>query len=83
MVDSLQLIMEERRRQDKKWGEQNHSDLYWLGILTEELGELAKAIIENKPTNFDYGEVNRELTQVAAVALAWMEAKARLEASCS
>jgi NTP pyrophosphatase (non-canonical NTP hydrolase) len=67
MKDPLQDIMEERKRQDDKWGEQNHPDLYWLGILMEEAGELAKDIIEGK-------NPKKELVQVAAVALAWLEA---------
>lgn len=72
MTDPLQLIMEERARQDEKWGEQNHGQLYWLGILVEEVGELAKALIEGKDD-----EAGKELTQVAAVAVQWMEARQR------
>lgn len=96
-------IIRERARQDRKWGIQDHSDLTWLGILTEELGELAKAIIEqttwacpdcgrvsefnitqcpncdhdgrtdlalHRPDNI---RIKEELTQVAAVAAAWLE----------
>ena len=68
-------IKEERRRQDIKWGIQEHNALYWLGILTElgipteGLGELAKALIEYKPS----GEARRELVQIAAVAVAVIE----------
>ena len=62
-------IKEERRRQYVKWGIQEHNALYWLGILTEELGELAKALIEYKPS----GEARRELVQIAAVAVAVIE----------
>ena len=69
-MDPLQEIMEERVRQDRKWGEQNHPNLYWLGILTEEVGELARAIIERRQTNED---IRRELVQIAAVCLAWLE----------
>jgi NTP pyrophosphatase (non-canonical NTP hydrolase) len=58
----------ERKRQDEKWGEQNHGDLYWLGILMEEVGELAQAVIEGKRL-----ERNAELIPVAAVAVAWRE----------
>jgi len=71
MVDLLQYILEERLRQDKKWGEQDHGDLYWLAILTEEQGELAREIIENGPN------IKKELVQVAAVAVAWLEALQR------
>lgn len=73
-------VLEERNRQDAKWGEQNHEQSVWLGILTEELGEYAQAINE---TVFDNGpderakggieNMYRELSHVAAVAIAAME----------
>jgi len=46
MRDPLQDVMNERARQDQKWGEQNHPDLYWLGILMEEAGEAAPVTCE-------------------------------------
>lgn len=64
----LQTIQQERDRQDAKWGEQNHHPLYWLGILTEELGEVAKASIEA-----DWSNYATELIQLAAVAVAALE----------
>jgi NTP pyrophosphatase (non-canonical NTP hydrolase) len=67
-VDPLQRVLEERARQDAKWGEQNHSDLRWLPILSEEVGEVAKYINEETP-----GLVEAELVHVAAVAMAWLE----------
>lgn len=48
MRSVIAAIMKERARQDVKWGIQNHSSLTWLGILTEELGELARAVIEQE-----------------------------------
>lgn len=66
--DVLQDVLEERRRQDAKWGEQWHTSLYWLGILMEEVGETSKAIIERKSD-----DIRKELVQVAAVAVAWLE----------
>ena len=74
--DPLQDVIEERARQDKKWGEQNHTDLYWLGILTEELGELAQTIIEERTD-----DIYLELTQVTAVGLAWLECLHRKNSS--
>lgn len=65
-------IKEERKRQDAKWGEQNHHPLYWLAILQEEVGEAAKACIEHNA--FDY---QKEMIQVAAVAIAALESLAR------
>lgn len=70
------LIANERSRQDAKWGEQNHPDLYWLGILTEEVGELAKAIIEE-----DHEHAVEELVQVTAVGVAWLESIERRDGS--
>jgi hypothetical protein len=63
------LIAAERELQDDKWGEQNHPDLYWLGVLMEEAGEAAKAIIESGSDAALWGE----LIQIAAVAVAWLE----------
>ena len=62
----------ERIRQDMKWGEQNHDDDRWLAILTEELGEIARALNEHDDENR-----NEELVQVAAVCVAWLEAIGR------
>ena len=100
MLQVLRVI-HERRAQDAKWGEQNHNDYYWLGILAEESGEVAKALIEgavvtrppfnapnhagdltahftyNKP---DTADLEKELTHVAAVAIAWLEAIQRRKA---
>lgn len=69
----LDDVVLERLRQDTKWGEQNHSPVWWHAILAEEVGELAKAILElqfaGKPTS----AVREELIQVAAVAIAAIE----------
>jgi len=68
MIEAFNRIEDERDRQDAKWGEQNLSDDRWMIALVEEVGELAEAILANgKPRNLD-----NELTQVAAVAVAWM-----------
>lgn len=74
----LQEIDDERLRQDVKWGEQNHSDLYWLGILVEEVGELSRRIIERKCDDLLRERkcddlLREELVQCAAVAVAWLE----------
>lgn len=62
----------ERKRQDRKWGEQNHADDYWLGIVMEEIGEVAKAVIERKDD-----ELTDEIIQSMAVLCSWMEARNR------
>jgi len=68
-------------KQDVKWGEQNHNDLKWLSILMEEVGEAAETVNEDNPAkerlySHDACEDNLEyeLIQVAAVAVAWIEA---------
>jgi NTP pyrophosphatase (non-canonical NTP hydrolase) len=76
----LEEVYEERRRQDLKWGQQDHDAFVWLGILMEEVGEVARAALEAKftsePQMFQAGhiaEYRKELTHVAAVAAAMIE----------
>lgn len=84
-------VIQERVRQEAKWGEQNHPDgttgVYgltrdfyrdlcdqkhrdgkgtWLDILFEEFYEAAAEV--------DPAKLREELIQVAAVAVAWIEA---------
>ena len=61
-------INQERKRQDTKWGEQNHNPYKWLAILHEETGEAAKALLEGSLLNY-----RDEMIQVAAVAIAAIE----------
>lgn len=61
-------ILKERARQDQKWGVQSHSDERWYLILAEEVGEVAKSIVENDTENLEY-----ELIQVMAVVYAWLQ----------
>lgn len=64
-------IHDERDRQDAKWGDQSHHpDLYWLAILGEEFGEVAKALLEA-----DTEHIYEELIQVAAVCVSWLEGR--------
>lgn len=67
-----EAIQAERRRQDEKFGVQDHSPEKWLAILVEEVGEVAQAILQG--TVEDYRE---EVVQVAAVAVAILEAERR------
>lgn len=55
------------------WGEGDCSSplvdpMVKLAVLTEEVGEVARALLERDPEGLKV-----ELTQVAAVAVAWME----------
>lgn len=63
----------EREKQDKKFGVQDHGDLYWLAILMEEVGEAAQAIIQERT----FEEVEKEMLHVAAVAVSWIECHLR------
>jgi hypothetical protein len=68
MQTIFDLIIEERKRQDIKWGaDRMLSDGEWLKIETEEIGEAAKASLEGSPA------VYTELIQAAAVLVAWLE----------
>lgn len=66
----LQDILNERDRQDDKYGAppRNLKPTFYLPVLMEELGEVARAILEGK--SLDY---RRELIQLAAVAIAAVE----------
>lgn len=67
----LDEVATERARQDERWGEQNHEDLIWGAILGEEMGEVSRAMLEDRFG--DGGNLREELLQVAAVAVAWVE----------
>lgn len=81
ITTALSDVLDERQRQNEKWGEQNHSPLEWIAILTEEVGEVAKEahefhfgvrgtteMIEEKLRMY-----RKEMIQVAAVAVQAIE----------
>ncbi|WP_028988046.1 hypothetical protein [Thermicanus aegyptius] len=80
LTPAILSVIEERKRQDAKWGVQDHDPSTWIGILGEEFGELCQAINE---TWFDngtqerkkggYENMRKEAIQVAAVAVALVE----------
>ena len=83
----LDLIRKERERQRKKFGDAAH-DTYdttrWLAVLMEEVGEAAQvsndeALGKLSPEGAEK-DLKAELVQVAAVAVAWLEAIERREA---
>jgi len=79
---ALACVGLERIEQDGKWGIQNHNDLKWLAILTEEVGEAAEMVNEDTPTaglrEYEHKAIEEnleyELVQIAAVCVAWIEA---------
>ena len=68
----IEFFLNERIKQDSKWGEQNHDIFKWLAILGEEVGEINKAALENK-----YDEIINELIQTGAVVIAMIESLER------
>lgn len=72
MMETFTRIDAERLRQNAQWGEQNHADGMWSLILGEEVGEVCEAALHG-----DVESLLAELTQVAAVAIQWMEAIGR------
>lgn len=76
----IREIIEERSRQDLKWGEQNWIDPAWTSILSEEVGEAAREANDgtwpphDKTREESTRRLRKELIQVAAVAVAWIEA---------
>jgi NTP pyrophosphatase (non-canonical NTP hydrolase) len=79
-------IKHERKRQDDKWGPQNHAPMVWNGILAEEFGEVAKAVNEvhfseqpGELRNSWLKNYREELIQTAAVCVAAVESLDRNE----
>lgn len=64
---AFRLVNKEREQQDAKW-QDVHSKREWLTIITEEMGELASAILGG-----DDWAYASEVIQVAAVAIAMVE----------
>jgi NTP pyrophosphatase (non-canonical NTP hydrolase) len=70
---ALQVVAEERVRQDVKWGEQNHDPFLYLTILGEEYGEACEAALRLRFSEGDASALRSELVQIAAVAVACVE----------
>lgn len=89
----LNEVLQERTRQDAKWGIQNHCPIEWMAILTEEVGEASKGALDhhfrnqsacgNEPTedlqNRRLSRYRKECIQVAAVAVSMVECQDRLD----
>jgi NTP pyrophosphatase (non-canonical NTP hydrolase) len=79
-VKVIDEVQKERDNQDTKWGEQNHCPKVWALILGEEVGEVSKELLDagefvnGKFQVKDTTEYRKELIQVAAVAIAAVEA---------
>lgn len=70
----LRDIAEERKRQDVKWGRQDHPYEVWRPILGEEIGEADQEWLKMHFGHRVRGqELREELVQVAAVVAAMIE----------
>jgi hypothetical protein len=77
-MEAFEAIYVERARQEKLWGTQDHDDLTWLPILLEEVGELGSSVVPKGVGGaMDKTNVDEELRHIAAVCVAWIEARAR------
>lgn len=61
-------INDERNRQDRIWGVQEHAPCEWVAILTEELGEVAACALGMFRRGY-----RTELVQLAAIVVAAIE----------
>lgn len=66
-------IADERDRQDEKWGVQDSNDTEWATVLGEEFGEVCQEALRCHFGNKDAADLEIELIQVAAVAVAWID----------
>jgi len=72
-------VLDERKRQDKIFGEQNHCLPMWVPIIGEEFGELCEAIYETihptqgKAVKGGYVNMRNEAIQLAAVSQKFVE----------
>ena len=71
--EAIMLVRAERERQVTKWGKQRHDVFTWMTILTEEVGEAAKAAIDEMFGGKRKGMFGMEMIQVAAVAVQIIE----------
>ena len=76
MKQILKEIANERKRQTKLYGVQNHDKGYWLSILGEEFGEVCRAVCDHDDKNY-----REELIHVAAVAVQMIECYDRNKSS--
>ena len=89
MGEVIKDIINERSRQEEKWGEQNHDPFAWMTIFGEEFGEACQKALtlrfykgpaggggcgdESEFRQFTHDELRHQLVQCAAVAMAAVE----------
>src|SRR5688572_1972987 len=83
-VGIYSAIDSERKRQAEKWGGRYQrgvgdccslsvDPLVKMAVLSEEVGEVGRALLDSGTTAYCDEAVRAELVQVAAVAVAWLE----------
>lgn len=69
--DIIVDVLAEIKRQDDKWGIQDHSLLFWMSILMEEVGEACQCI--NRTIAMDgiggFTPTRQEIVRMAAVCI--------------
>lgn len=72
-------VLDERKRQDKKWGEQNHIAPVWGMIIGEEYGEMCQAINEFgfNPTPETEEQIYTEAIHTMSSCMAMLECMER------
>ncbi len=80
-LKEFQPVIDEMDKQLQKWGEQNHEPAIYNNILMEEVGEVAKAILQTEvPGKGEYSnweDVKKEIIHVAAVAMSMIRSLER------
>ncbi|MBU9829864.1 MazG-like family protein [Rahnella sp. FC061912-K] len=77
---ALASVISEMDKQDSKWGlDRDQHPYVWQTILTEEVGELAQAILHDDFGGSHAGTARGEAVQIAAVALQIIEYYDRIE----
>jgi DNA segregation ATPase FtsK/SpoIIIE-like protein len=74
-------VINERFRQDAKWGQQDHDAGTWALILLEEIGEWAKAELHARFGGPDAKNAHTEAIHMTAVAMAIIECMNRKTAA--
>lgn len=71
----IEKVLDERKRQDEKWGVQDNTAPEWATIIGEEYGEMCKAINEFgfNPTRKTEDEIYTEAIQTMASCMAMLE----------
>lgn len=74
-IEIIEEIVDERKRQDRKWGAKNLARPMevWLAVIMEEVGEAAQAFLMadgHNPGSKSWDDLRKELVESAAVCAA-------------